>query len=79
MIVLNGINCFVFRFPSAFASFYGFIFRYDKLDKMFKPNIPSYIVCRGFHFCTNFQEILYLFSLFLQFFIFLKFDEIFRK
>ena len=82
MIVLNGINCFVFRFPSAFASFYGFIFRFDKSDKMFKPNIPSYIVCRGFHFCANLQEILYflyLFSLFLQFFIFLKFDKIFRK
>ena len=54
----------------------------ENLDKMFKPNIPSYIVCRGFHFCPNLQEILYffyLFSLFLQFFIFLKFDKIFRK
>ena len=53
MIVLSVINCFVFRFPSAFVSFYGFIFRFDKLDKIFKPNIPSYIVCRGLYFCAN--------------------------
>ena len=82
MIILNGLNCFLLRFPSAFASFYGFIFRFDIADKIFKPNIPSYIVCRGFHFCPSLQEILYflyLFSLFLQFFIFLKFDKIFRK
>jgi hypothetical protein len=82
MIILNGLNCFLLRFPSAFASFYGFIFRFDIADKIFKPNIPSYIVCRGFKICPSLQEILYflyLFSLFLQFFIFLKFDKIFRK
>jgi hypothetical protein len=82
MIILNGLNCFLLRFPSAFASFYGFIFRFDIADKIFKPNIPSYIVCRGFKICPSLQEILYflyLISLFLQFFIFLKFDKIFRK
>jgi len=49
---------------------------------MFQPNIPAYIVCRGFKICPSLQEILYflyLISLFLQFFIFLKFDKIFRK
>jgi len=82
MIFLNGINCFLLRFPSAFANFYGFIFRYDKSDKMFKPNIPGYIVCRHFKICPNLQEILYFFyliSVFLQFFIFFKFDKLFRK
>ena len=82
MIILNGLNCFLLRFPSAFASFYGFIFRFDIADKIFKPNIPSYIICRGFKICPSLQEILYflyLISLFLQFFIFLKFDKIFRK
>ncbi len=34
-IILNGLNCFIFRFPSAFASFYGFIFRYDKTYKIY--------------------------------------------
>ncbi len=82
MITLNGLNCFIFRLPSAFANFYGFIFRFDKTDKMFKPNISGYIVCRGFKICHSLQEILfflYLLSLILQFFIFLKFDKIFRK
>jgi len=82
MIILNGLNCFILRFPSAFANFYGFIFRYDKTDKIFKPNISGYIVCRGFKICPSLQEILfffYLISLFLQFLIFLKFDKIFHK
>ncbi len=78
MIILNGLNCFIFRFPIAFANFYGFIFRYEKSDKIFKPNTPSFIVCRRFKFCPSLQEILYflyLFSLLIQFFIFLKFDK----
>jgi hypothetical protein len=82
MIILNGLNCFIFRFPIAFANFYGFIFRYEKSDKIFKPNTPSFIVCRRFKFCPSLQEILYflyLFSLLIQFFIFLKFDKVFRK
>ena len=82
MIILNGLNCLILRFPSAFANFYGFIFRYDKTDKIFKPNISGYIVCRGFKICPSLQEILYFFyliSLLSQFFIFLKFDKIFRK
>jgi hypothetical protein len=82
MIILNGLNCFILRFPSAFANLYGFIFRYDKTDKIFKPNISGYIVCRGFKICPSLQEILYflyLLSLILQFLIFLKFDKIFHK
>ena len=82
MIILNGLNCLILRFPSAFANFYGFIFRYDKKDKIFKPNISGYIVCRGFKICPSLQEILYflyLLSLILQFLIFLKFDKIFHK
>ena len=82
MIILNGLNCLILRFPSAFANFYGFIFRFDKTDKIFKPNISGYIVCRGFKICPSIQEILYFFyliSLLLQFFIFFKFDKIFHK
>ena len=82
MIILNGLNCFILRFPSAFANLYGFTFRYDKTDKIFKPNISGYIVCRGFKICPSLQEILYflyLLSLILQFLIFLKFDKIFHK
>ncbi len=82
MIVLNGLNCLIFRFPSAFASFYGFIFKYDKFEKIFKPSITGYMICRQFKFCTNLQEILYflyLFSFILQFLIFLKCDKIFLK
>jgi len=82
MIVLNGLNCFILRFPGAFSSFYGFIFRYDKADNVYRPSIPAYIVCHSFKFCPNLQEILYflyLISLLLQFLIFLKFDKIFYK
>jgi hypothetical protein len=52
-IILNGLNCFIFRFPSAFASFYGFIFRYDKTYKIYKPNIPGYIICHSFKICPK--------------------------
>ena len=44
MIILNGLNCFLLRFPSAFASFYGFIFRYDYQEKVHKPDLTMYII-----------------------------------
>jgi len=82
MIILNGLNCFILRFPSALANMYGFIFRFDKSNKSFEPTISGYIVCRRHKICDNLQEILYFFyliSLLLQFFIFFKFDKIFHK
>jgi hypothetical protein len=82
MIILNGLNCFILRFPSALANMYGFIFRFDKYNKSFEPTISGYIVCRRHKICDNLQEILYFFyliSLLLQFFIFFKFDKIFHK
>ncbi len=80
MIVLNGLNCFILRFPNALTSMYGFIFRFSKSSKHFEPTISGYIICRNYHICHNLQEILYFFyliSLLLQFLIFFKFE--FRK
>jgi hypothetical protein len=82
MIVLNGLNCFILRFPNALTSMYGFIFRFSKSSKHFEPTISGYIICRNYHICHNLQEILYFFyliSLLLQFLIFFKFDKIFHK
>ena len=81
MIILNGLNCFILRFPFAFVNYYGFIFRYDKENKTHLPNIPAYIVCRAFKICSNFYEISYFFyllSLLFQFLIFFKFDKNFN-
>ena len=82
MIVLNGLNCFILRFPSALTNMYGFIFRFNKSSKQFEPTLSGYIICRRYQFCLNLQEILYFFyliSLLIQFFIFFKFDKIFHK
>jgi hypothetical protein len=81
MIILNGLNYFIFRLPSMFINFYGFIFKFDFIKKKFKPN-TAYIVCRGFKVCTSLQEIFYFFyliSILIQFFIFYKFDKNFKK
>jgi hypothetical protein len=82
MIILNGLNYFIFRLPSMFINFYGFIFKFDFVKKEFKPNTAAYIVCRGFKVCSSFQEIFYFFyliSILIQFFIFYKFDKNFKK
>ena len=82
MIVLNGLNCFILRFPSALTNMYGFIFRFDYSDKLFKPNVYGYIVCRGFKICSHLQDIfyfLYILSLLSQFLIFFHFDILFSK
>ena len=38
MVILNGINYFVFRFPFAIVKFYVLIFRHDEIEKKFLPN-----------------------------------------
>jgi hypothetical protein len=82
MVIFNGLNCFILRFPIALTNMYGFIFRFDKSDKLFKPNVYGYIVCRGFKICSHLQDIfyfLYILSLLIQFLIFFHFDILFRK
>jgi hypothetical protein len=80
MIILNGINYFIFRLPLAIVNFYGFFFRYD--EKQIYPNLISYIVCRKYKFCKNLTQFLYfiyLISYFFQFFIFYKLDKNFHE
>lgn len=78
MIILNGLNFLVLRFPLALLSFYGFIFRFDNQEYQHKPNTYLYIICRYYKFCTSLEEIfyfIYLNSYIIQFFIFLKLDK----
>ena len=81
MIIINGINWFFLRFPLALSSFYGFLFRYDRKARSYEPDLASYIVCKKKKFCVASQEVfvfLYLFSFFVQFFIFYKLDTNFK-
>ena len=82
MIILNGLNFLVLRFPLALLSFYGFIFRFDNQEHQHKPNTYLYIICRYYKFCTSLEEIfyfIYLNSYIIQFFIFLKLDKNFKE
>jgi len=85
MIVLNGINFFVFRFPLALISLYGLIFYYDDSNNKsahYKPDIASFVICRAFRLCDTIEEflfIIYLISFFIQFFIFYKYDKNFKE
>jgi len=82
MIILNGVNYFLFRLPLALIHFYSFFFRYDKLEEKHLPNMISYIVCRRYKFCKNLSQIfyfLYLLSYLVQFFIFYKLDRNFKE
>ena len=82
MIILNGINFLVFRFPLAIYSFYGFVFRYNRIEMRYEPNLVMYIVCKARHFCASLREILlcfYLTSFAFQFFIFYKLDGNFKE
>lgn len=77
MLLLNGINFLAFRFPLAILSFYGFIFRYNRVSLRYEPNVASYIVCKLNRFCSSLSEVFlffYLSSFLLQFFIFFRFD-----
>ena len=84
MIILNGINFLLLRFPLSIIDFYSLIFRLDensKEDLKFKPDLISFIVCRALLFCEdlkNFFISLYLISITVQFFIFYKLDKNFQ-
>ena len=85
MVILNGINFLLLRFPLAIIDFYGLIFSYNENDSnviQFKPDIFSFVICRIFLFCQDLQKIfttLYFISFFVQFFIFFKLDKNFKQ
>jgi len=77
MIILNGINFFLFRFRLAVFNFYVLIIRYDSYLMQYLPNLIVYLVCRKFKLCESIEQIfyfLYLLSYPIQFVIFFKFD-----
>jgi hypothetical protein len=84
MVILNGINFLLLRFPLAIIDLHSLIFRLDensKEDLKFKPDLISFIVCRALLFCEdlkNFFISLYLISITVQFFIFYKLDKNFQ-
>jgi hypothetical protein len=81
MILLNGLNFLLFRFPLAILSFYGFVFKYNKEIKKHEPDLISYLICKSIRFCVSLTEVfqcLYLVSFLVQFFIFFKLDTNFR-
>lgn len=81
LIVLNGINFFVFKLPATLMSLYGFIFIYDQTNNIYKPNLIGYIICRHLKFCESIAELAHLFyllSFIAQFFIFFKLDKNFN-
>jgi hypothetical protein len=82
MIILNGINFLLLRFPIALLSFYGFVFRYNKQANRYQPDLASYIICKKTLFCQSLQELFicfYLISFILQFFIFFGLDTNFKE
>ena len=82
MVILNGINFLLFRFPLALLSFYGFVFRYNKFEMKYEPDLSSYIICKSYRFCAGLEKIflcLYLNSYVIQFLIFYKLDKNFKE
>lgn len=82
IIILNGINFLVFRFPSAVVSFYSLIYIYNKTEKAYEPSVIGYIVCRARRFCPQLAELFgsfYYVSYLMQFFILFKLDKNFKE
>ena len=87
LIIFNGINFFILRFPLSLVSFYGLIYRYhigsDSSKRLiYEPNVEGYIICRVFRFCDVLEDfflLIYLNSFIFQFFILLKFDKNFQE
>jgi hypothetical protein len=82
MIILNGINYLLFRFPYSIFNFYVLIFRHDLKAKKHFPNLASFLVCHRFKFCQSIGEIfyfLYLISFFIQYIVFYKLDKNFKE
>ena len=82
MIILNGINFFLFKTPSLIMSFYGFIYKYDLNSAKPLSNFYNYYICRTQKLCNLLMDMsycFYLFSFVIQFFIFYKLDKNFKK
>jgi len=85
MIILNGINYLIFRFPSILIDVYGLFYSLDYRQKneiTYTPDLNSYLICRVFGFCQSLKFIFYFFylvSFLIQFFIFLKLDSNFKQ
>ena len=82
MIILNGFNFLIFRFPLAVVSFYGFYFRFNNQTNRYEPNLNIYIICRYYRFCLSLEDIFFLFylnSYIIQFIIFYRLDKNFKE
>ncbi len=75
MVILNGINFLLFRFPLALLSFYGFVFRYNKFEMKYEPDLSSYIICKSYRFCAGLEKIFLFLHLnsYHEFFIYFKY------
>ncbi len=85
MIILNGLNFFILRFPLLLIDVYGLFFSLNykgKNEIKYSPDLNSYLICRTFGFCHSLKSIFYFFyllSFLFQFFLFLKFDSNFYE
>ena len=90
MIILNGLNFFIFRLPLALIDLYGLIvsislFINSKNNVIlleYKPDLTAFLVCRHFNFCDSLQKLFYsfyAFSFLIQFYIFYKLDSNFKE
>lgn len=82
LIILNGINFLIFRFPSAVFNFYALIYFYDKTKMEYNPSLIGYLFCRVFMVCQRLAELchlVYMISFLIQFFIMFKLDKNFKE
>ena len=89
MIILNSINFIVLRIPLTISDLYGLFVSTSvqtkstqQLTLKYAPSLISFYVCRLFRFCDGLQKFsysLYLLSFFVQFLIFLKYDNNFSE
>jgi len=80
IIIFSGINFILCRLPLGILSFYGFYFRNE--NNAYKPNLNMYLICRYYGFCISLGDFFYFFylnSFIIQFFIFYKLDNNFKK
>jgi len=85
LIILNGINFLIFRFPSILIDVYGLFYSFNKEDNLsitYTPDLNSYIICRVFGFCQSLKTVFYFFyliSFLIQFFLFFNLDSNFKE
>jgi hypothetical protein len=90
MIILNGLNFFIFRLPLALIDLYGLIVsislfinsKNNEFSLEYKPDLTVFLICRHFNFCDSLQKLFYsfyAFSFLIQFYIFYKLDSNFKE